>query len=66
MGSLLCLVQIIFRPSGDYILLMTDVMLQNLQNIHDLGLHPGGLGAYQGQHDHAVSILKLGMFKELV
>ena len=45
---------------------MTDVMLQNLQNIHDLGLHPGGLGAYQGQHDHAVSILKLGMFKELV
>ena len=61
MVSLLSLVQIIFRSSGDYILLVLEIIGEHIQNIHDLRLL-----VYQSQHNDAECILELGMLVQLI
>ena len=61
MISLLRLIQIIFRPSGNHFLLVPDIMLQHLQKIHDFRLLP-----YQCQHNDTESILQLSMLIQLI
>ena len=61
MGALLSLVQIVFRPAGDHVLLVKQVILQHIQKIQHLRLV-----VHQGQHDYAVGILELGVLVELV
>ena len=57
MGTLFRFIQIVFSSSCNNILLMLQIMLQHLKNIHDLRLI-----IYQSKHDHTERILKLCMF----
>ena len=61
MGSLLRFVEVVFRPSCDNILLMLQVILEHIKNVHDLRLI-----VHEGEHDHTERILKLCMLIQLV
>ena len=56
MSPLLCLVQIILRPSGDDILLVFQIILKDLDKVQHLWL-----AVHQCQHDDAERILQLRM-----
>ena len=61
MCSLLRLIQFILRPARNYLFLMLQIMVQHLQQIHDLRLVID-----KSEHDHAEGILELCMFIQLV
>ena len=56
MSPLLCLVQIILRPSGDDILLVFQIVLKDLDKIQHLRL-----AVHKRQHDDTECILQLRM-----
>ena len=55
------LIQIIFRPSGDNILLMLQIKLQHFQKVKHLRLI-----IHQGQHDNTEGILHLGVLVQQI
>ena len=58
---LLGFVQVVFRPSGDHILLMLQIIFQKLFQAQHLGLI-----VHQRQHDDTEGLLQLGMLVQLV
>ena len=61
MSTLFCFIQIISGSSGYHFFLMLQVIGEHLQKIHD-----HWLVIIQSQHNHAKSILQLGMLIELI
>ena len=61
MISFFCLIQIIFGSSGYDLFLMSDIMDQHIQKVHDLWFI-----VHKSQHDHTKGILHLCMLIQLV